>query len=88
MRSMPSKLLADCQRLIDAANRLIAAAGMTKQERVLQPIVKKLLNTERCPVSEKLSERIFSLPMHTQLHDEDVSNIIRAVEKVSTHFSR
>lgn len=53
-----------------------------------QPIIKELLEPERCPVSEMISRRIFSLPMHAQLSDEDLKKIIRAVEKVSAYFSR
>ena len=39
-----------------------------------------------CPVSEDVSTRIFSLPMHAELTDGDLENILRGVEKVVSHY--
>jgi dTDP-4-amino-4,6-dideoxygalactose transaminase len=34
------------------------------------------MTPEECPVSEETSEKIFSLPTHLQLSDEDLDNIL------------
>lgn len=52
----------------------------------LQPIVKQTWNPEPCPVSEELSQRIISLPIHPALRKEDINNIIKAVKKVAEHY--
>lgn len=51
-----------------------------------QPVILKRLEPQKCPVSEEVSERIFSLPMHPELSSEDLSNIIAGVEKVVAYF--
>jgi len=51
-----------------------------------QPVVKELLNPRPCPVSEDLSSRVLSLPMHPFLTETDLHFIIEAVEKVATYY--
>lgn len=51
-----------------------------------QPVVKELLGPAPCPVSEAVSKRIFSLPMHPALTDEDLEYIVVGVEKVAGHY--
>jgi dTDP-4-amino-4,6-dideoxygalactose transaminase len=51
-----------------------------------QPAIFELLEPQECPVSEEVSESIFSLPMHPELSDEDLRNIIAGVEKVVAYF--
>ncbi|OGD54087.1 hypothetical protein A3K81_06575 [Candidatus Bathyarchaeota archaeon RBG_13_60_20] len=41
-----------------------------------------------CPVSEDVSRRILSLPMHPALTDEDLKLIVAGVEKVAGYFLR
>ena len=53
-----------------------------------QPAIRDLLEPEECPVSEDVSKRIFSLPMHPELTDEDLENVLAGVEKVVSHFLR
>jgi perosamine synthetase len=53
-----------------------------------QPIVKEIWDPEPCPVSEKTSKKIISLPIHPDLKPEDLENIVRAVEKVSGYYLR
>ncbi len=53
-----------------------------------QPIVIEKLNPSRCPVSEQTSKKIFSLPMHPALTDEDLKNIVGGVEKVAAYYHR
>ncbi len=51
-----------------------------------QPAITDLLEPEECPVSEDISERIFSLPMHPELTDKDLENVLTGVEKVVSHY--
>ena len=51
-----------------------------------QPVVKEMLDPRPCPASEELSTRIFSLPMHPALSDDDLGLIVSAVEKVASHY--
>jgi len=53
-----------------------------------QPIVKDLYPPQNCPVSEDLSKRILSLPMHPFLTDKDLEYITKAVEKVVNHYHK
>ncbi len=52
-----------------------------------QPVVKELLKPEPCPISEDLSRRIMSLPMHPYLSDDDLNTVIAGVSKVANHYS-
>lgn len=51
-----------------------------------QPAITDLMKVEECPVSDEISKRILSLPMHPELTDEDLEKIISGVEKVATYF--
>jgi len=50
-----------------------------------QPAITSLMKPQKTPVSEAISERIFSLPMHPELTEEDLKNIVKGVEKVASH---
>lgn len=41
-----------------------------------QPAITNLMKPERCPISEDISARIFSLPMHPGLSEDDLKNIL------------
>ena len=47
-----------------------------------------LMKPDRCPVSEDVANRIFSLPMHPHLSDDDLDAILNAVKKVTTYYHR
>ncbi|MGD2142600.1 MAG: DegT/DnrJ/EryC1/StrS family aminotransferase [Candidatus Bathyarchaeota archaeon] len=51
-----------------------------------QPAISNLMEPDACPVSEDISERIFSLPMHPELTDDDLNNVITGLEKVVSHY--
>jgi perosamine synthetase len=51
-----------------------------------QPVVKELLKPKPCPVSEDLSRRIISLPMHPYLSDMDLKKVIEGVGKVASNY--
>jgi len=51
-----------------------------------QPAITDLMKPEKCPVSEDVSERIFSLPMFPDLTDENIRDIVTGVEKVASHY--
>jgi len=51
-----------------------------------QPAFKDYWKIEKCPVSEDISRRIFSLPVHPALSKEDLNKILEAVEKASNHY--
>jgi dTDP-4-amino-4,6-dideoxygalactose transaminase len=53
-----------------------------------QPAITDLLEPEECPISEDVAKRIFSLPMHPELTDEDLENVLAGVEKVASHYLR
>jgi len=53
-----------------------------------QPAIANLMKPEECPVSEKVSRSIFSLPMHPELSDEDLEKILAGVEKVANYFHK
>jgi len=53
-----------------------------------QPAITDLMKPEECPISEEVSRRIFSLPMHPELSDEDLKKILSGVEKVAAHFHK
>jgi perosamine synthetase len=39
-----------------------------------------------CPVSEKLAKKVFSVPVHPELADQDPAMIIEALQKVSDYY--
>jgi len=51
-----------------------------------QPVFKQLWKEKECPISEKISKQIFSIPVHPALTKEDLEKILEAIEKVSNHF--
>ncbi|MGQ9680173.1 MAG: DegT/DnrJ/EryC1/StrS family aminotransferase [Candidatus Bathyarchaeia archaeon] len=51
-----------------------------------QPAITAIMNPSECPISEDVSRRIFSIPMHPELSDEDLRLIIRGIEKVASHY--
>ena len=51
-----------------------------------QPAITDMMEPRACPVSEDVSKRIFSLPMHPELTDEDMENVLSGVEKVVSHY--
>lgn len=53
-----------------------------------QPAIMNLMEPEEGPVSEEVSKRIFSLPMHPELSDDDLEKILSGVEKVATYFHK
>jgi len=53
-----------------------------------QPAITNLMKPEECPISEDISKRIFSLPMHPELSDDDLEKILAGVEKVTTYFHK
>jgi len=53
-----------------------------------QPVIKELLKPKPCPVSERLSRSILSLPMHPYLTSMDVEAVSRGVGKVASHYMK
>ena len=53
-----------------------------------QPAVKAHYPGQRCLAAEELSARVLSLPMHPFLTREEVGLIVRAVEKVVSHYHK
>lgn len=53
-----------------------------------QPAITNLLKPEACPISEEISRRIFSLPMHPHLSEGNLKEILEGLEKVTTYYSR
>lgn len=51
-----------------------------------QPAFRNVCKETDCPVSEEISKRIFSIPVHPALTEEDLKKILEALEKVSTHY--
>jgi dTDP-4-amino-4,6-dideoxygalactose transaminase len=53
-----------------------------------QPALKRYGSRVKCPVAEDLSKKVFSIPVHPNLSDEDLEKIVKALEKVSSHFHK
>jgi perosamine synthetase len=55
----------------------------------LHPYYRHKLGTERgmCPVSEKAYDEIISIPIFPKMNDDDVNDVISAVQKVIRAFS-
>ncbi|MEM2914962.1 MAG: DegT/DnrJ/EryC1/StrS family aminotransferase, partial [Candidatus Bathyarchaeia archaeon] len=51
-----------------------------------QPVFRRLHKIQRCPVSEDISKRIFSIPVHPYLSREDLDKVLEALRKVSNHY--
>ncbi len=54
----------------------------------MQPIIKEIYDPAPCPVSEDLSERILSIPLHPFINDDEINYIIEGVEKVVGYYHR
>ena len=53
-----------------------------------QPAILNLMKLETCLISEETSRKIFSLPMHSRLTDEELTKILAGVEKIVNHFHK
>jgi len=53
-----------------------------------QPAITKRMKPQECPISEDISNRIFSLPMHPELSEDDLEKIIESVEKVVAYYHK
>jgi dTDP-4-amino-4,6-dideoxygalactose transaminase len=53
-----------------------------------QPAITDLFSPEACPVSEDISKRIFSIPMHTELTSDNVKNVLNGLEKVVSYYQK
>ncbi len=53
-----------------------------------QPAITNLLKPDACPISEEISKRIFSLPMHPYLSEGNLKEILGGLEKVANYYSR
>ncbi|MCW4026792.1 MAG: DegT/DnrJ/EryC1/StrS family aminotransferase [Candidatus Bathyarchaeota archaeon] len=51
-----------------------------------QPALRSFADKASCTVAEETSGKVFSIPVHPSLTDQDLSDIIKALEKVSAHF--
>jgi len=52
-----------------------------------QPAILNMMKPEECPISEDISKRIFSLPMHPELSNEDLKKILEGAKKVASYYS-
>jgi perosamine synthetase len=53
-----------------------------------QPALKRYDSRVKCPVTNDLSKKVFSIPVHPNLSDGDLEKIVKALEKVSSHFQK
>jgi perosamine synthetase len=53
-----------------------------------QPALKRYGSKTKCPVAEDISQKVFSIPVHPSLSEEDLKKILEALEKVSNHFQK
>jgi dTDP-4-amino-4,6-dideoxygalactose transaminase len=53
-----------------------------------QPALKRYGRRVKCPVADDLSKKVFSIPVHPNLSNEDLEKIVEALEKVSSHFQK
>jgi len=51
-----------------------------------QPALQRYARRSRCPVAEEASGKVFSIPVHPSLTEEDLGKIVTALEKVSTYY--
>jgi len=51
-----------------------------------QPALKRYVDKAGCPVTEEISKRVFSIPVHPSLTEEDLKKILEALEKVSRYY--
>jgi perosamine synthetase len=53
-----------------------------------QPALRRYGLETKCPVAEDVSKRVFSVPVHPSLGEDDLKKILEALEKVSSHFQK
>jgi len=53
-----------------------------------QPALKKYGSKAKCPVTEDITKRVFSIPVHPSLSEEDLEKILKALKKVSRYFQK
>jgi dTDP-4-amino-4,6-dideoxygalactose transaminase len=53
-----------------------------------QPALKKYGSKTKSPVAEDISKRVFSIPVHPSLSEEDLKKILKALEKASSYFQK
>ncbi len=53
-----------------------------------QPALKKYGSKAKCPVTEDITKRVFSIPVHPSLSEEDLEKILKALKKVSSFFQK
>ena len=53
-----------------------------------QPAYRELARDVRLPVTERVAERVLSLPVHPALSEEELRAVAHAVEKVAAYFHR
>ena len=51
-----------------------------------QPALKEYAKKASCTVTEEMSKKVFSIPVHPGLTKEDSEKILEALEKVSNHY--
>ena len=51
-----------------------------------QPAFKEYARETRCPIAEEMSKRVFSVPVHPGLKEQEVQKVIEALQKVSNHY--
>ena len=53
-----------------------------------QPAITQITKPHPCPISEDISNRIFSLPMFPDLTKENLNDIVSGVEKVASYYHK
>jgi perosamine synthetase len=53
-----------------------------------QPALKRFGSKTKCLVAEDVSKRVFSVPVHPSLSENDLAKVLKALEKVSSHFQK
>jgi len=53
-----------------------------------QPALKEYASKADCPVAYDVSKRVFSIPVHPSLTQEDLEKIVEALNKVATYYSK
>lgn len=83
-------LSADREQLIAALQAENIGIGVHYRAIHLHPYYQKSLKLKKgsLPVAEYASERVISLPLYPSLSDDDVENVIEAVKKVVTTYSK
>jgi perosamine synthetase len=53
-----------------------------------QPALKDYARRQQCQVAEEMSKRVFSIPVHPSLSEEDLRKVLLALEKVSSYYGK